>query len=61
MLNRSDPPALRRRDFLRWLAASPLLPYLSGCDVASTAEALAQEMPAQDLQELAATSRFFPP
>ena len=54
MRNSPDPTAVRRRDFLRWLAASPLLPYLSGCDFPNTAEALSQEASARNIQQLAA-------
>ena len=44
--------AVRRRDFLRWLAASPLLPYLGGCDVFSAGDAVAQEAPRRALDDL---------
>lgn len=45
---------VRRRDFLRWLAASPLLAGLSGCDLD---EAIAQEAPRRTLDTLVASAQ----
>ena len=50
----SDTPhtEIRRRDFLRWLAASPLLPYLGGCDAFGTPDTIAQQGRSRTLDDL---------
>lgn len=47
---------VERRAFLRWMAASPLLPYLAGCDSGGAPSLLTQESPARTLHELAANA-----
>ncbi len=49
MMHPRDARDVRRREFLRWLAASPLLASLAGCDLD---EALAQEAPRRTLDAL---------
>jgi isopentenyl diphosphate isomerase/L-lactate dehydrogenase-like FMN-dependent dehydrogenase len=44
-----------RRDFLRWLAASPLLPWLAGCDGGGVGGLFAQESPRRTLEALPLT------
>jgi hypothetical protein len=48
---------VRRRDFLRWLAASPLLPCLGGCGVFDTPDAIAQQAPPRTLTDLVVQAR----
>ncbi|WP_419940582.1 alpha-hydroxy acid oxidase [Candidatus Palauibacter sp.] len=50
--------AVQRRDFLRWLAASPLLGALGGCgDLSLVGRALAQEAPSRSLDDLVASAQ----
>ena len=48
---------VHRRDLLRWLAASPLLGALAGCDLGVVGRALAQEAPARSLDDLVASAQ----
>ena len=50
----TSAPDVKRRDFLRWLAASPLLAGVAGCDLD---EAIAQEAPRRTLDALVASAQ----
>jgi isopentenyl diphosphate isomerase/L-lactate dehydrogenase-like FMN-dependent dehydrogenase len=53
---RQPTQALHRRDFLRWLAASPVLAALAGCERGGAREAVDQEAPALGLDDLVASA-----
>jgi len=57
MWDPSPSRSVERRAFLRWLAASPLLPYLAACDDQGLPSLSAQETPSRSLQELAANAQ----
>jgi len=51
-----DPRTVHRRDFLRWLAASPVLAALGGCDGGGARTAIGQEAPRRTLDDLVASA-----
>lgn len=52
LLSRFCHQPVRRRDLLRWLAASPLLPYLGACDAFATSGAITRQAPDRNLDAL---------
>lgn len=52
-----DQLGVHRRDFLRWLAASPILAATGGCDLGGLETALAQEAPRRSLDDLVSSAQ----
>ncbi len=57
MYSAPDSRDVKRRDFLRWLAASPLITAFVGSDLGLVDEAIAQEAPRRTLDSLVASAQ----